>query len=224
MRGVLELTLQLETLWLRPNQADNFKMTKEKTKALEATINATHPDRLRKLLKELCKTSDTAFEFFTLKLLALVEDTRETESGKPGKGPLKRSHSSASKSSGVAKKYKFTSRYELCKQCHEEYDVTLNREDSCLWHLGKCSPCGWQHDSGGNLRNRGIDCFKVTKNQTRDCTTMICRRWNRPRPRLILILLPGHVVARRLMKRVAARLDFIRLPPNQSQSLSSQSK
>lgn len=84
---------------------------------LNAAIDSATPDRVRKVLKEVCADNPEAFEAACDKLL--VDETTN------GSSKRKRPDPNAEH------------RFEVCEQCECEYDVTDNPEKTCTWHPGK---------------------------------------------------------------------------------------
>jgi len=75
--------------------------------ALHDAIQHANPDALRKILQQLCIRNDEAAALTRSTLMDNIDGGRERE------------------------------RYETCKHCKAEYDVTKNEKGDCVYHPGR---------------------------------------------------------------------------------------
>jgi hypothetical protein len=85
--------------------------------SLSDAIDSATADRVRKVFKEICSANPQAHKLASEALLV------------PEKSSAKRKRAKNASA--------HSQRYEVCIQCHEEYDVLDNDEDACEYHPGK---------------------------------------------------------------------------------------
>jgi hypothetical protein len=103
-----------------------------------AIRNATSP-RLVETLWEICQGSVEAFNLACDKLLVGDEDEEEQDESTKNGTATEEAEEIDSAAVLQRKRVLTRSRYEVCKQCHQEYDVEENGPDSCVFHDGMSS-------------------------------------------------------------------------------------
>jgi hypothetical protein len=93
-------------------------MPKSDELVLLDAINSASPIRTRIVLIDICTQNPQACQLACDRLLL---------------GHKQSGH----KSSAKRKRNTTRQRYEICKQCKEEYDVQDNPKDACIWHPGR---------------------------------------------------------------------------------------
>ncbi|KAF2276430.1 uncharacterized protein EI97DRAFT_458365 [Westerdykella ornata] len=96
---------------------------------LDEAIECATITRLQRTIREMCDRSDEALQVAREALLVRNEDEQKKEDVAKDLGPS--STNKRKRASGEMMK-----RYEICKQCKQEYDVTKNWPESCVWHRG----------------------------------------------------------------------------------------
>ncbi|KAG9954194.1 hypothetical protein KCU85_g782, partial [Aureobasidium melanogenum] len=110
-----------------PTPSTTQKLSKQKEKPLlKAAIEHLTLDRLHTVLYKALEESPKARSVFERELLA----------------PLSPDHNDDKEEEIVAKKKsgRKRPRFELCRWCKEEFDVTSNPEDACHHHTGELKP------------------------------------------------------------------------------------
>ena len=114
--------------------------------ALQESIQSINADRLRNLVQRLCEENVAVVEWLGKHLVVQEDDAKRK--GKP-KNNLKRKLEVAGSAAAeetlvdarsTSGQKRLQSRYVMCSQCDEEYDVTENSAESCSWHLGMALP------------------------------------------------------------------------------------
>ena len=101
----------------------------QKNPVLNSALETVQADRLRSIIKNLCLISDTAEKYISNNLLTPEEIV------KPG---LKRKRVGADEDIEASNgKKRMKIRYEMCTQCGDEFDVTLNYSKACRYHPGQ---------------------------------------------------------------------------------------
>ena len=121
---------------------------------LMSAIDNAQPTRLRQTLQELCKTVPDAAKV-TAALLLITEkrykrkreesedgddngsseDDGEDEDDESGTDEVEEEANEDSDSSAAQHKHA-RSRYAMCENCEEEYDVAYNHKGDCVFHDG----------------------------------------------------------------------------------------
>lgn len=107
-------------------------------------LNAIHSanlERVRTVLEEICNASLEAYNIACDRLLVeLVDDTSSDPSldSEWKESELREESEDEKKAVDASKKRRkpLSQRFEICKQCKEEYDVGRNYDDACNWHEG----------------------------------------------------------------------------------------
>jgi hypothetical protein len=116
----------------------------EKQLALRRAIETARPERVRQILQNLCDISTTN-EVYVAALLLITEEGQGANATRPKS--RKRSAStnvddeevdeagdSEAQKPRAAKRLR--ARYAICTQCDEEFDVTENNPEDCVYHPG----------------------------------------------------------------------------------------
>lgn len=104
-------------------------------KLLDEAIEAATPERLREMLRATIIEFDEAFEFVCSEMLVdenAPDDEDEDEDEEEEEAEAASVAPAASK-----RKIEYTTlRYEVCRQCNEEYDASDNTKERCVYHPG----------------------------------------------------------------------------------------
>jgi hypothetical protein len=116
----------------------------EKQLALRRAIETARPERVRQILQNLCDISETN-EAYVAALLLITEEEQGANATRPKSrkrsAPTKDDDKKANKAgnSGAQKSRatgRLRGRYVMCTQCDEEFDVTKNDPEACVYHPG----------------------------------------------------------------------------------------
>jgi hypothetical protein len=122
---------------------DQHRGAKSDGLVLLDAIDSISLHRARKVLIELCTESPQARQFLCDKLLVGHGQTSSKDDTE----------------AGPKRKRDAQQRYEICKQCEEEYDILNNSQDACAWHPGKLSSV-----------------YNTSRNRPDDLREQTCRR------------------------------------------------
>ncbi|RMZ68880.1 hypothetical protein GMOD_00002765 [Pyrenophora seminiperda CCB06] len=134
-----------------PPPSTDSKHSRTEIRLLHNVIDSTTPDRLRAVLKGLSATSPANVACIQGELMlkpgALkrhwstvdlgdlddADDSDEPEDRSEDSGSVVESDYSDAQTNAPTRRQRF----EICKQCDEEYKVLLNDRWSCVWHPGE---------------------------------------------------------------------------------------
>jgi hypothetical protein len=120
----------------------------ERQLALTHAIQTAQPKRVRQILQNLCGISETN-EVYVAALLLTTEEGQDKHTGANATAPKSRKRpaptddddeqvdeagDSEAQKPRAAKR--FRARYVMCTQCGEEFDVTENDPEACVYHPG----------------------------------------------------------------------------------------
>lgn len=119
-------------------------------RALHAAIDEAQPERLRKALRHLCGNSkDTARLAEAILLVprdgSWTKPTSASNEESQGTDESESNSSSDNEAAAAAEGARNTAqgrkrlrpRYATCRNCEEEFDVTQNGSEDCVYHPGK---------------------------------------------------------------------------------------
>ncbi len=106
--------------------------------ALHAAIDEAQPERLRKALRHLCGNSKDTARLAEAILLV----PRDGSWTKPTSASNSSSKNEATAAAEGARntaqgRKRLRPRYATCRNCEEEFDVTQNGSEDCVYHPGK---------------------------------------------------------------------------------------
>lgn len=99
-------------------------------------IDSTTPVRLRAILKGLSERTSDNWAHIHSELMVPPGTLKRTwleKEDESGDSSLDESEYSDEQSNATAS----IQRYEVCEQCKEEYNTSLNGKKDCMWHPGK---------------------------------------------------------------------------------------
>jgi hypothetical protein len=117
----------------------------ERQLALTHAIQTTKPERIRQILQKLCNISETNGVYVAAFLLT-TEEGQDKHTGANATTPKSRKRpsptddddeqvgDSEAQKSRAAKRLR--PRYAMCTQCDEEFDITENDPEACVYHPG----------------------------------------------------------------------------------------
>jgi hypothetical protein len=110
--------------------------TRDQTDPVVVAINQATHERLQLLLLEMYRKQPTAAKFISDKLLIDANKAGHASNLRNEERVNTVSHNHTGKSKNASVPAQKRSRYAICEQCDQEFDVSTNKDGDCQWHDG----------------------------------------------------------------------------------------